>query len=85
MVPNALSIAYRIGKYYMEKTDSGNGGANCLLKDAVRRINQSWLVRHLNLTDHSKPALFRQGYLLITIEEKSGGGSRAVDVIKEVA
>ena len=28
------------------------------------------LIRSLNLTDHARPALFKQGYLLITIGEK---------------
>jgi len=100
MVPNALSIAYRVGKFYMEKRGTWEWGgerpfptlkpyfraAGCHQIDEVsvaaktslnfltmrggERIKRLF-VRTLGLKDHAKPALFKQGYLLITIGEKA--------------
>jgi ubiquinone/menaquinone biosynthesis C-methylase UbiE len=99
MVPNALSIAYRIGKWYMEKTKRWSWGRefpfrtlkpyfravtkgkvfeftvdarhslNFLTMPCGERIKRT-VVRALRLRHHSRPALFRQGYLLVTVGEK---------------
>ena len=99
MVPNAWSIAYRVGKWYMEKTGKWPWGGevpsytltpslqkagftkfkefsvatkhslNFLEMPIGRRI-KDLCIKTFKLTDHSQPALFRQGYLLVTIGEK---------------
>ena len=99
MVPNASSLAYRLGKFYMEKRGSWEWGGerpHSTLKpyfygvgcrnveelsvaartsldfltmrggDSIRKV----LTRLFKLTDHAQPALFKQGYLLITIGDK---------------
>jgi len=98
MVPNALSLAYRIGKRYMEKTGKWPWGGEvpfCTLRhyfpgrDKVRisefsvaakhsltflrmpggHIVARLLTRLLKLNDDGRPALLRQGYLLVTVVE----------------
>jgi ubiquinone/menaquinone biosynthesis C-methylase UbiE len=99
MVPNALSVAYRIGKSYMErKAQWGWGGEvpSYSFKRHFRAAGMTQLTefsvapyhslnfltmplgglirkvcrRVLRLRDSSKPSLFRQGYLLVTIGDK---------------
>lgn len=99
MVPNALSIAYRFGMWYMKQKGTWQWGGevpSSTLKPYFRGTSHSQVTefsvgaRHsldfltmrggkkinrlctrlLNLKDHSKPTLFRQGYLLVTIAEK---------------
>lgn len=99
MVPNAFSVAYRVGKWYMEKTGRWPWGGEVpsyTLKHYfrafgnVRTIEFSIDAKHslsfltmpmgepikrvctrfLKFRDQSKPALFRQGYLLVTVGEK---------------
>ncbi len=101
MVPNALSIVYRMGYWYMKKTKKWNWGGErpfITLKpyfkgiENIRKVEftvaakhslnfltmptgeslKRLMMRFLKLKDHSKPAWLRQGYLLITIGEKSG-------------
>ena len=104
LVPNARSIAYRLGKWYLERRGrwhwgrerpfrtlrphfraAGNGrvtefcvGTRHSLDFLVMRGGPTLkrlLIRLLRLTDHSKPAAFGQGYLLVTIGERIGEGS----------
>jgi len=99
MVPNASSLAYRLGKFYMELTKNWEWGGerpHSTLKPHFRAVGcrkvheysvatktsltfltmrgsklvKKLLIRGLKLTDHPEPALFKQGYLLITIGEK---------------
>jgi len=99
MVPNALSISYRVGKWYMESTSKWFWGGEVpayTLKPhfrnagSVETVEFSVAARHslvfltmpggetlkkacvrlLKMTDHSKRALFRQGYLLVTVGDK---------------
>ena len=107
LVPNARSLAYRLGKWYLETRGRWHWGrerpfstlrphfraAGCAqvtefcvatkhsLDFLVMRGGptlKKLLIRLLRLTDHSKPAAFRQGYLLVTIGEKNAEGhSRA--------
>ena len=100
MVPNALSIAYRIGMWHMKQTGQWQWGGEVpsyTLKPYFRglsnlrvfefsvgaRISLDFLTmlgggaikklctRLLNLRDHPNPTLFRQGYLLVTIAERT--------------
>ena len=100
MVPNALSLAYRVGYWYTKKTKQWKWGGErpfCTLKPYFktvenirffeftvaakhsfnfltmpkREIIKKLFIRALKLSDHSKPALLRQGYLLISIGEKT--------------
>jgi SAM-dependent methyltransferase len=100
MVPNSLSIAYRIGKFYMERAGTWEWGgerpfptlkryyheAGCrhveelsvaaktsldFLTMRCGQTIQKIFIRALRLTDNPRPALFKQGYLLMTIGEKS--------------
>ncbi len=104
LVPNARSLAYRLGKWYLETRGRWHwgrerpvrtlrphlGAAGCMqvtefcvatkhsLDFLVMRGGPTLkrlLIRLLRLTDHSKPAAFGQGYLLVTIGEKNGEGS----------
>jgi SAM-dependent methyltransferase len=101
MVPNALSIAYRIGYWYMKKTKQWKWGGErpfTTLKpyfngisdvriaeftvaakhslnfltmptsDYIKRL----IIRFLKMKDHAKPALLKQGYLLVAIGERQG-------------
>jgi len=99
MVPNALSLPYRIGKFYQEKTGNWEWGgerpfptlkpffrsAGCQKLDefsVAAKTSLTFLTmpggrsfrklstRLLGLTDHAERALFKQGYLLITVGEK---------------
>lgn len=98
MVPNALSIVYRIWYWYMKTTKQWKWGGerpfitfkpyfkeieNMQLFEFTVGAKQSFdlampngkiikkiIYRLLKLKDHSKPAFFRQGYLLITVAEK---------------
>ena len=99
MVPNALSIAYRIGYWYMKKTKQWKWGGErpfSTLKAYFKAIEniqlleftvgakhsfnfltmpkgeiiRKLIIHTLKLKSHSKPAFFRQGYLLVTIAEK---------------
>jgi ubiquinone/menaquinone biosynthesis C-methylase UbiE len=99
MVPNALSVAYRIGYWYMKKTKQWKWGGERpfrtlkpyfrsvenvrffeftvaaehsfnFLTMPRREIIEKLTIRALKLNDNSKPAPFRQGYLLISIGEK---------------
>jgi len=99
LVPNARSIAYRIGKWYLERKGRWYWGKERpfrTLRPHFRAAGSSQvtefcvgtkhsldfltmrggpalkrlLIRVLGLTDHAKPAAFRQGYLLVTIGEK---------------
>ena len=99
MVPNALSIPYRIGKWYMQKNNQWPWGGErpfaslkkYFPKDERIRIQEftvaakhslnfltmpkgkqikGYLIKSLNLADHSKPSLLRQGYLLISVGER---------------
>jgi ubiquinone/menaquinone biosynthesis C-methylase UbiE len=99
LVPNASSIAYRVGKWHMEHTGSwvwGGEVPSYTLAPAFRRAGATrvreytvaarhsldflkmrggprlarWLTRTLHLTNHSRPAKFRQGYLLVTVGDK---------------
>lgn len=101
MVPNALSIAYRIGKWYMERTGAWHWGGEIpsytlrpyFRHTPARRVSEfsvaakhslsfltmpfggrvrDLLTSRLGLSDHSNPSWLRQGYLLITVGEKSG-------------
>lgn len=100
LVPNALSLAYRLGKWYMERNGTWRWGGEIpayTLKrtfsraGAVRVTEFSVAARHaldflvmpfgdrikrasirmLDLEADSRPARCRQGYLLVTIGEKS--------------
>jgi len=100
MVPNALSIPYRIGKFYMEARGTWEWGGErpfATMKPhfesvGCRRIHElsvaaktslNFLTMRgggfvkrlvttvLRLTDHPEPSRFKQGYLLITIGQKS--------------
>jgi SAM-dependent methyltransferase len=104
LVPNARSLAYRLGKWYLETRGRWHWGRErpfrtlrphfratgcaqvtefCVatkhsLDFLVMRGGptlQRLLIRLLRLTDHSKPAAFGQGYLLVTIGEKNAEGS----------
>ena len=99
MVPNALSLPYRLGMWHMKRTEQWPWGGEVpsyTLKHYFRsasnlRVSEFSVgarqsldfltmpggetikkvcTRLLNLRHHSKPALFRQGYLLITVAEK---------------
>lgn len=99
MAPNGFSTAYRIGKWYMEKTGKWPwGGERPFLTlrpyfqtaEKAKVLEFSVGAKHslnflmfpkgevikrltifiLRLKDHPKPALFRQGYLLVTMGEK---------------
>ena len=99
MVPNALSLAYRIGKSYMERNAQWHWGGEVPAYSLKRRFRAAGMTRltefsvapdHsltflsmplggpireicrrvLRLRDSSKPSLFRQGYLLVTIGDK---------------
>ena len=99
MVPNAFSIAYRIGYWYSKETRQWVWGGErpfYTLKPyfkSVRDIDffeftvatkhslnfltmpkgtvaKNMIIRALGLQDNSKPAQFRQGYILISIGEK---------------
>jgi len=105
LVPNAASVAYRIGKWYMEKTGAWPWGGEVpsyTLKPYFRRLGcmevvefsvgakhslaflkmpagaiiRALCTRVLRVRDHSRPALLRQGYLLITIGEKTASSRR---------
>lgn len=98
MVPNALSLAYRIGKRYMESIGKWPWGGEVpfytlrhyFQKQANLRVSEfSVAAKHalnflsmpgghraarlltglLKLNDDGKPALLRQGYLLVTVVE----------------
>jgi len=100
MVPNALSIAYRLGKFYMEKKGTWEWGGERpfptlkpYFRDAgchqltelsiAAKTSLSFLtmrgshtikklfVRTLGVKDDARPVLFKQGYLLVTIGEKT--------------
>lgn len=99
MVPNAFSLAYRIGKWYMEKTGRWPWGGEVpsyTLKHYFRAFGnvrttefsiaaqhslifltmptgeaiKEVFTRLWKFRDHSKPALLRQGYLLVAVGEK---------------
>ncbi len=99
MVPNALCIPYRVGKWYMERAHVWRWGGErpfFSLRPYLRRyaslrvsefsvaakhslkflampmgpLMRKVFVRSLRLRDHSSPALFRQGYLLVTVVDK---------------
>ena len=99
MVPNALSIPYRMGMWYMRMTKNWPWGGErpfVTLKSHFKAVGatrisefsvgtkhslnfltmrggetlRKWTARLLNLHDHSNPALFRQGYLLVSVAEK---------------
>jgi ubiquinone/menaquinone biosynthesis C-methylase UbiE len=99
MVPNALSVAYRIGKSYMERNAQWRWGGEVPSYSFKRHFRAAGMTRltefsvapdHslnflsmplggpireicrrlLRMRDSSKPSLFRQGYLLVTIGEK---------------
>ncbi len=99
MVPNAASLAYRIGKFYMEQRGTWEWGGerpHSTLKPFFREVGchdveelsvaaktslefltmrggapiRRTLTRFFNLTDHPRPALLKQGYLLITVGNK---------------
>lgn len=99
MVPNALSLAYRIGMAYMKRKGLWNWGGEVpsySLKSRFRGVEnirisefsvaarhsleflkmpkgktvKNILQRILRLQGHSRPALLRQGYLLVTVGEK---------------
>jgi ubiquinone/menaquinone biosynthesis C-methylase UbiE len=100
MVPNAFSIAYRLGYWYSKKTKQWVWGGErpfYTLKAYFKSIENTrffeftvapkhslnfltmpksdlfkkMIIRALTLKDDSNPALFRQGYLLISIGEKT--------------
>jgi SAM-dependent methyltransferase len=100
LVPNAHSIAYRLGKWYLERRGRWHWGRErpfSTLRSHFRAAGSTQvtefcvgtkhsldflvmrggptlkrlLIRLLRLTDHSKPAAFSQGYLLVTIGEKN--------------
>lgn len=104
LVPNARSIAYRLGKWYLERTGQWPWGKErpfrslrphfqaagqarvtefCVgtrhsLDFLVMRggpLLKRLFIRVLRLTDHAKPAAFGQGYLLVTIGERTAEGS----------
>jgi len=107
MVPNARAVAYRLGKWYMERTGTWHWGGEVpshTLRHHFRTAGASavrefsvggqhsvdfleplpggsrvvnLLTRSLRLTRHPRPSRFRQGYLLVTIGEKTGSGSRS--------
>jgi len=99
MVPNALCIPYRVGKWYMQRARVWRWGGEhpfFTLRPYLRRfaslcvsefsvaakhsldflvmpmgaLIRDVFVRVLKLKDHSSPALFRQGYLLVTVVDK---------------
>lgn len=101
MVPNSKSLAYRLGKWHMERTGTWvwggevpshtlvpaftRGGAahvreyTVAARHALHFLTMRggpraarWLARAFNLRDHSRPARFRQGYLLVTVGEQRG-------------
>lgn len=100
LVPNAASIAYRVGKWYMERSGTWTWGGEVpsySLKStfaqagAVRTTELTVAARHsldfltmplgpqvrraciklLRMGHHVEPAWCRQGYLLVTIGDKS--------------
>lgn len=100
LVPNASSIPYRIGMWYMKATKTWVWGgerpfssmrkyydpaqaksieeftvsywhALNFLTMPAGALMQKVLRKGLRVTEHSKPAKFNQGYLLISIAEKS--------------
>jgi len=100
LVPNALSIAYRVGKWYMQRTKRWPWGGERpfrTLKPSFRAVTKgklfeftvdaqnslnfltmpggerikNLLIRTLRLKYHSRPVLLKQGYLLVTIGEKT--------------
>lgn len=100
LVPNAASIAYRVGKWHLETTRQwpwGGEQPRWSLKKSFRAVSQgkttefcvatrlsldflamrdgekirNTLIRLFNLKHHPNPSFFRQGYLLITVGEKS--------------
>jgi SAM-dependent methyltransferase len=104
LVPNARSIAYRLGKWYLERRGRWHWGRErpfhtlrphfqaagnvqvtefCVgtkhsLDFLVMRggpVLKRLLIRGLGLTDHAQPAAFGQGYLLVTIGEKTSEGN----------
>ncbi len=103
MVPNALCIPYRVGKWYMQKARVWPWGGEhpfVTLRPYLRRfaslrvsefsvaakhslnflampmgpLMREVFIRLLRLRDHSSPALFRQGYLLVTVVDKTWTG-----------
>ena len=99
MVPNAASLAYRIGMWHMKKTGKWQWGGevpsytltrNFMRAGSVRTVEFSVGTRHsldfltmpmgetirkaitkvCRLKDDPRPALLRQGYLLVTVGEK---------------
>jgi len=100
MVPNACSIPYRLGKWYMERTgqwhwggevpsytlkpDFRSAGAASVLEFSVAPQHSLQFLtmpkagalagvyrRLYGSKSESEPALFRQGYLLVTIGDKT--------------
>lgn len=100
LVPNASSLAYRLGKWYMERTGTWTwggevpsyslrgvfeqaGAAHTTEFTVAARHSLDFLVmplggrirractRMLRLDHHVRPAWCRQGYLLVTIGEKT--------------
>jgi SAM-dependent methyltransferase len=103
MVPNARSIAYRLGKWYMEKRGRWHWGRErpfTTLKPYFRavgmtviaefslgtkhslsfltmrggRLARRALISLFRLKDHNRPAALGQGYLLVTIADRSPEG-----------
>ena len=99
MVPNASSLAYRFGKFYMEQRGTWEWGGerphsslktyfhaigchdveeySVAAKTALEFLTmrggsqvRNALVRLLGLKDHSRPASFKQGYLLVSVGNK---------------
>ncbi len=99
LIPNALSIPYRVGMGYLKLRKQWHWGGEkpfatlkpFFRKCAARNIQefsvgtkhslaflsmrggalaQNFLIKSLKLTDHSRPAKLRQGYLLITAGDK---------------
>lgn len=100
MVPNALSLAYRVGKWYMQRTGGWQWGGEVpfySLRGLIRRVSPSQVkeysvgtahalkfltmpgggvirrvaTRVLRGGDDSGPSRLRQGYLLLTVAEKT--------------
>ncbi len=100
MVPNALSVGYRVGKWHMERTGGWIWGGEVPSRSLKREFKRAgsmrtiefsvgakhalafltmpggeWIrracIKLFKLTDRPNGALFRQGYLLITVGEKT--------------
>jgi SAM-dependent methyltransferase len=105
MVPNAWSLPYRLGKWYMEKKGTwywggevpyaslkadfraaGSGPVEEFTLAARHSLNfltmpygdrvRNVLTPAFTPADESRPAVLRQGYLLVTIGTRNGAASR---------